>query len=379
MKIKRYNSIGSEELTAAKKVIKNGILSDFVGSNSKKFLGGKYVQKFENQITKYFRVKYAITTNSWTSGLIAALGSMNLQPGDEVICTPWTMSACASSILHWNAIPVFVDIDKDNFGICPSKIQEAITKKTRAIIYIDYGGIPANYSEIKKIAKKNNLFLINDAAQSLGSMINDKNLGALGDISTMSFHMAKILTTIEGGMIFTNNKKLKLKIETLRNIGEPKNNKYKHHLIGTNARMTEINAAIGLEQLNKLDFFIKRRNEVADAYIKNIKKLKIPIVLPKIQKNIKCSYFFFPILLDKRDLVAKKLKDNYNIDTRVAYPMPLYNQKVYKEGLAKSRKLNCPQSESFCKRILNLPIYPSLKNKDIDYVVQSLHTIVNSI
>ena len=95
MKIKRYNSIGSEELTAAKKVIKNGILSDFVGSNSKKFLGGKYVQKFENQITKYFRVKYAITTNSWTSGLIAALGSMNLQPGDEVICTPWTMSACA--------------------------------------------------------------------------------------------------------------------------------------------------------------------------------------------------------------------------------------------------------------------------------------------
>ena len=319
--------------------------------NSDRFTMGTKVRLFEDKMSKYCHSKYALAVSNGTVALDLALKAIDLKPGDEVIVPAVTYFSSASSISYQNAIPVFVDIDKDNFGICPSKIQEAITKKTRAIIYIDYGGIPANYSEIKKIAKKNNLFLINDAAQSLGSMVNDKNLGALGDISTMSFHMAKILTTIEGGMIFTNNKKLKLKIETLRNIGEPKNNKYKHHLIGTNARMTEINAAIGLEQLNKLDFFIKRRNEVADAYIKKIKKFKTPIVLPKIQKNIKCSYFFFPILLDKRDLVAKKLKDNYNIDTRVAYPMPLYNQKVYKEGLAKSRKLNCPQSEFFCKRI----------------------------
>ncbi len=116
MKIKRYNSIGKEEIAAAKKVLKSGILSDFVGSKSKKFLGGHFVQKFENKIQKYFKVKYAVTTNSWTSGLITALGALKIKPGDEVICTPWTMSACAISILHWNAIPVFVDIDKKTFN-----------------------------------------------------------------------------------------------------------------------------------------------------------------------------------------------------------------------------------------------------------------------
>ena len=345
----------------------NSIIKVF---NSDKFTMGANVRLFEKKMSEYCNSKYALAVSNGTVALDLALKAIDIKPGDEVIVPAVTYFSSASSISYQNAKPVFVDIDKDNFGLCPSRIQEAITKKTKAIIYIDYGGIPANYSKIKKIAKINNLFLINDAAQSLGSVVNNKNLGALGDISTMSFHMAKILTTIEGGMIFTNNKKLKLKIETLRNIGEPKNNKYRHHFIGTNARMTEINAAIGLEQLKKLNFFVKRRNEVANAYIKKIKKLQTPVVIPKIKKNTRCSYFFFPILLDERNLVSKKLKETFKIDTRIAYPMPIYNQKVYKEGLAKSRKLNCPESEFFCKRILNLPIYPSLKNKDIDYIVQ---------
>jgi len=116
MKIKKYNSIGKEEIKAANKVLRQGILSDFVGSKSKKFYGGKYVQQFEKNLTKYFKTKYAVVTNSWTSGLIAALGSIGIEPGDEVICTPWTMSACAMSILHWNAIPIFVDIEKGTYN-----------------------------------------------------------------------------------------------------------------------------------------------------------------------------------------------------------------------------------------------------------------------
>ena len=183
MKIKRYNSIGREEQLAVKKVIKNGILSDFVGSNSKKFLGGKNVQKFESQITKYFKVKYAITTNSWTSGLIAALGSMNIQPGDEVICTPWTMSACASSILHWNAIPVFVDIDKNTFNFNLDILKKKITIKTKAILAVDIFGQSENVNEIKKIIKNKKIFILSDSAQAIGAKYKGKYAGTFADIS----------------------------------------------------------------------------------------------------------------------------------------------------------------------------------------------------
>ena len=223
MKIKRYNSIGSEELTAAKKVIKNGILSDFVGSNSKKFLGGKYVQKFENQITKYFRVKYAITTNSWTSGLIAALGSMNLQPGDEVICTPWTMSACASSILHWNAIPVFVDIDKNTFNFNLENLKKNITRKTKAILAVDIFGQSENINEIKKIIKNRKIYILSDSAQAIGAKYKGKFAGTIADIGGFSLNCHKHINTGEGGIIVTNNKKLAEKCRLIRNHAESVN------------------------------------------------------------------------------------------------------------------------------------------------------------
>ena len=134
MKIKRYNPIGNEEIKAANKVLKSGVLSDFIGSKSKKFYGGKYVVNFEKKISKYFKTKYAVVTNSWTSGLITALGSIDINPGDEVICTPWTMSACAMSILHWNAIPVFVDIERGTYNYNLKILKKKLVQKQRQLL-----------------------------------------------------------------------------------------------------------------------------------------------------------------------------------------------------------------------------------------------------
>ena len=152
-KFKKKNSIGNKEISSAIKVLKSGELSGFMGSSGPNFLGGKYVRNFEEKIKKFYNVKYAISVNSWTSGLIAAVGSLNVEPGDEIIVTPWTMCATATAILHWNCIPVFADIDENTFCIDPQEIKKKITSKTRAIIAVDIFGHPADIDNIKKIIK----------------------------------------------------------------------------------------------------------------------------------------------------------------------------------------------------------------------------------
>ena len=168
-KFKKYISIDQKDIKAAIKVLKKGTLSDYLGEKSPKFYGGYYVQKFERYLEKYFRVKHAITTNSWTSGLIAAVGAIGTEPGDEIIVTTWTMCASATAILHWNAIPIFADIEKETFNIDPNSIEKNITNKTKAIMAVDIFGHPANMRIINKIAKKNNLKVITDNAQSIGT------------------------------------------------------------------------------------------------------------------------------------------------------------------------------------------------------------------
>lgn len=311
MKIKRYNSLGREELIAARKVIKSGILSDFVGSNSEKFLGGKYVKKFENQITKYFKVKYAITTNSWTSGLIAALGSMNLQPGDEVICTPWTMSACASSILHWNAIPVFVDIDKNTFNFNLEILKKKITKKTKVILAVDIFGQSENVNEIKKIIKNRKIYILSDSAQAIGAKYKGKFAGTFADIGGYSLNCHKHINTGEGGIIVTNNKKLAEKCRLIRNHAESVNKSTKKkdliNLVGYNFRLGEIESAIGIEQLKKLNNIVNYREKLAFELISNIKDLP-GIQTPILKKNYSHVFYVIPFVLDLSKLRYNRKK-----------------------------------------------------------------------
>ena len=183
-----YNTIGKEEIAAVNNVMKTGVLSKFLGSSGKDFLGGPQVIKFENSIKKYFKVKYAITVNSWTSGLIASVGALDVSPGDEIIVTTWSMCASATAIIHWNCIPVFVDIDPDTYNIDPNSIEKKITKKTKAIMTVDIFGQSCDIFKIMKIAKKHNLKVISDSAQSIGSKVDGKYSGTLADIGGYSLN-----------------------------------------------------------------------------------------------------------------------------------------------------------------------------------------------
>jgi perosamine synthetase len=217
---KRYNTIGSEEKIAANLVVESGILSDYLATWGEKVNGGKKVKEFERACEKYFKVKHAITVNSWTSGLTTAIGALNIEPGDEIIVSPLTMSASATSIIHWNAIPVFVDVEPDYFCIDPDKIEEKISSKTKAILAVDIYGQSADMDKINLIAKDNNLAVISDSAQAPGALYNNKLAGTLSDIGGYSLNRHKHIHTGEGGIIVTDNDHYADQMRLIRNHAE---------------------------------------------------------------------------------------------------------------------------------------------------------------
>jgi len=219
-KYKKYNSIGVEELAAAKSVVESGVLSKFLGCWDPDFYGGSKVQEFERAWQKYFKVKYAVSVNSWTSGLIAAIGAIDIEPGDEIIVSPWTMCASATAILHWNAIPVFADIEKETFNICPNSVLKNISKYTKAILAIDIFGHSCDLDSLQKIADEYNLKLITDSAQSPGSLYKGKYTGTRSDVGGYSLNYHKHIQTGEGGVIVTNDKKIYEKLQLIRNHAE---------------------------------------------------------------------------------------------------------------------------------------------------------------
>jgi len=356
--------IGNEELVEIKKSFKSNWLTQ-----------GPKVKEFEEKMSRYCNVPYAVAVSNGTIALDIALKAIGVKSGDEVIVPAMSYFSTASMVSYQNAKPVFVDIEKDTLNVDPKEIIKAITKKTKAITFIDYGGNPSKISKILRIGKKFNIPVLQDGAQSLGGVFKGKKTGANAMISTMSFHMAKVLSCVEGGMIFTHSKKLFKEILMRRSHGEKKSGDYVHNLLGTNARLTDLQAGIGLAQYRKLEMFLRNRQKVAKKYNKLFKDEK-RIHLPQVQNNCRNAYFFYPILIDNRDKVAKELKNKYGIDTRIAYKMPIYKQKVYKTKL-KFRKLKCPNAENITSKILNLPIYPSLKNTEINYIVNSLKKALN--
>lgn len=298
-KFKKFNSYDNRELQAATKVIKSGQLSNFLAEKGENFLGGKYVKKFEKQICKYFKVKNAITVNSWTSGLICAVGALDVSPGDEIIVTPWSMCATATCILHWNCVPVFVDIEEDMFCLDPKKIESKITKRTKAIIVADIFGQSSDIYQIMRVAKKYNLKVICDSAQAPGSKIKNKYTGTISHIGGFSLNYHKHIHTGEGGIIITNDNRLARKMRLIRNHAEASIDKNDdlNNMIGHNFRMGEIEAAIGIEQLKKLKKILEKKIYVANLLSKYLSSLR-GIIVPKVRQNCSHVYYVYAIKLD---------------------------------------------------------------------------------
>jgi len=290
----RYNPLGPEEVEAAKKVVESGVLSQFLGCWDPDFFGGPKVQEFERQCESYFGVKHAVTFNSWTSGLVAAVGAIGIEPGDEVIVSPWTMAATATAILHWNAIPVFADIETETFNLDPASVEKNISEQTRAIMSVDIAGHSADMDALRKIADKHNLKIISDTAQAPGAKYKGKFAGTLADIGGFSLNYHKHVHTGEGGIAVTDDDDFADRLRLIRNhaevVVEDKGVTNLSNMIGHNFRLGEIECAMGIEQLKKLDKMVKSRQRIAqklDVGLAGLRGLRTPVVKPD------CSHVYY--------------------------------------------------------------------------------------
>ncbi len=298
---KKYNPIGVEERDAAIDVINSGVLSKFLGTWSPDFFGGEKVQLFERQCEDFFNVKNAIVVNSWTSGLIAAIGAIGIEPGDEVIVSPWTMSASATAILHWNAIPVFADIEIETFNLDPISVEKNITPYTKAILVIDIFGHSADMDALQSIANKYNLKIISDTAQAPGAKFGSQFAGTIADIGGYSLNYHKHIHTGEGGIVVTNNDIFADKLRLIRNhaeaVVESKGVNDLVNMVGYNFRLGEIECAMGIEQIKKLPRLVRARQNIANRLTNGLSSLK-GLRLPIVKDRCTHVYYVYPMILD---------------------------------------------------------------------------------
>ena len=354
-------NITEDDAKAAYNAIKEGRLSS-----------GSYVKKFEQEFANYIGTKFAIAVNSATSGLQLSLASLGIYDG-EVITTPFTYAATSNVIVHQNAKPVFVDVDKETYNIDPDKIEKAITKKTRAIMPIHYGGQCSEMEEISEIATKHNLFVIEDAAPAIGATHKQRKAGTFGIISAFSFFPDKNLTTGEGGMVVTSDPELADKCEELRKNGA--SSRYHHTSIGWNFKMPDPNAALGLSQLKRIESVIATKNKIAKYYQVSLEKING--IQPPIVKEYNLHTFMLYSILTKdfkqREEIKNALADK-GIESRINFPS-VHLQPIYKQMFG-FQSDSFPISENLSERILGLPIFFSMKEEQQDQIVNVIREIV---
>jgi UDP-2-acetamido-2-deoxy-ribo-hexuluronate aminotransferase len=342
-----------------KKEIDNNIQNVLNKSN---YILGEEVQILEQELEKFTGAKYAITCSSGTDALLLALMAIDIQPGDEVITTPFTWISTGEMIALLKAKPVFVDIEPDTYNIDASLIEKVITKKTKAIMPVSLYGQPADLDVIQALATKYNLKVIIDGAQSFGSTYNSKMDSNLGNISTTSFFPSKPLGCYgDGGAVFTNNKEYAKKIKLLRVHGQ--NKRYRHKYIGIGGRLDTLQAAILLAKLPNFKKELKGRQSLADKYTNKFSK---NFQTPIIKKNRTSAWAQYTLRVKKRKDLQFKLKEN-GIPTSIFYPLPLNRQKCFKYLNYKLKDF--PVSEKASREVLSLPMNPFLTNKQIDYII----------
>ncbi len=334
--------------------------------DSSMYIGGEKVTLLEEKLAEFSGSKKAIVCSSGTDALLLSLMALGIKNGDEVITTPFTFIATAEVIALLGATPVFVDIDEKTYNIDPKKIEEKITKNTKALLPISLYGQPADMDEINQIAKKYDIKVIEDGCQSFGATYKDKKSCNLSDIGCTSFFPSKPLGCYgDGGAVFTNDEELAKKIKMLLNHGQ--NKRYKHKYIGINGRLDTIQAAVLLVKLKYFQNEVKQREEIGKRYTKLLKDSDI--ITPYVKSDRSSVYAQYSIRVKNRDEVISRL-DKQGIPTAVHYPMPLHLQECfghlgYKEG-------DFEVAEKVSKEIMSLPMSPFLDKKDQDSIVKEL-------
>lgn len=348
--------------------------------NSTAFINGPAVKEFQKNLKKYLNVKHIITCGNGTDALQVSMMALGLKPGDEVITTTFTFIATAEVIALLGLKPVLVDIDENTFNIDPKAIEKAISPKTKAIVPVHLFGQCADMERIQKIAKKNNLFIIEDACQAIGAdyIFNDgrkKKAGTIGDIGCTSFFPSKNLGAYgDGGAIFTDNDELAVKLKNLVNHGMTV--RYYHDYVGVNSRLDSIQAAILNIKLKYLDNYCGERNRAADYYdnaFANNPKIKTP-KKANFTTHVFHQYTLLLNNVDRAELI-KYLKSK-GIPAMIYYPVPLHLQKAYIDRRYKNGDF--PVTEKICKSVVSLPMHTELDNEQLKYISDAVLEFVNN-
>ena len=398
-----YSTIGEMERKAVLDVLDSGELSGFVAGVGEQFWGGKQVRELEKAFCQYFGCHYAVAVNSATSALHCATSALGLGPGDEVIVTPYTMSASATAILMTGAVPIFADIDPNTFCIDPQSVEERISPYTRGIMAVNIFGHPADLLPLRKIADQHGLFLIEDNAQAPDATYHGSKTGTIGDAGIFSLNRHKIIQSGEGGVLITNNEHVALKAALLRNHGEVSveelNLQDITNTVGLNYRMTEIEAAIAKCQLARLPILTEQRIKLAERISKGLESVP-GITPPIVKKDCTHVYYFYVMKFDEqitglsRDLFTKAVQAE-GFYLRSGYVKPIYLEPLYRQKICFGtqgfpfsanprekdlhyRKGLCPITEELQDNTLMLTniTHPPLDGKDMDLFVLACEKVL---
>lgn len=350
---------------------------------------GPKVEEFEKKVADYVGSKYAVAVSSGTAALHAACFAADIKEGDEVITTPITFAASANCVIYQGGQPVFADINPVTYNIDPDDIERKITDRTKAIIPVDFTGQPVDIDRINEIAEKYNLVVIQDAAHALGAEYKGRKIGALADMTEFSFHPVKHITTGEGGMITTNNRECYEKLKLFRTHGITRDKEfllnkdegswyYEQLDLGYNYRITDIQCALGISQLSKLDKFLKRRREIAEKYNEYLNDID-GIIVPEQAGLSNSSWHIYVIQLQlekfkvgRREIFEALQAENIGVNVHYipVYYHPYYQELGYKKGL-------CPNAEKLYERMITIPLHPKMNDKDVEDVVMALKKVLN--
>lgn len=349
---------------------------------------GPKMRFFEDKFKSFIGSKYAIAVNSGTAALHISTSSINIQPGDEVITTPFTFVASANCVVYRGGIPIFADIKKDTYNIDPSEIKRKLTPKTKAIIPVHFAGQPCDMDEIIEIANENNLFIIEDAAHAIDAEYKNKKIGNISDLTTFSFHPVKNITTAEGGMVTTNDDELYNKLlmfrthgiskDAVKRFGKSGDFYYDMQYLGFRYNLSELHASLGIHQLNKLEAFQKRRREITKIYNQELKNIK-EITIPYVKSDIKHSWHLYVIQLDidklkvDRDYIFRALREE-NIGVNVHY-IPVHYHSYYQTKF-RLKKGILPNVEMLFPRIITIPLFHKMSDDDVYDVINALEKVI---